>query len=234
MKESIKKKIEEWDLTGIDEELLLTALMHPSYDTAGKRNNQRLEFLGDAVLGLVLAEELYSNYPRCHEGELTRLRALLAQEATLANVAREIGLGDILLLGKGEANDGGRRRSSTLADAMESLIAAVYLSFGLKKAVDFVWRYFGVPEKRIEAAEAEVTDYKTAIQEYAQSLGFENVTYKIIKEEGPPHLRIFTAAVYYHGNSIGEGHGKSKKEAEKNAAAEGYRFLKQEESKGNA
>lgn len=226
MNQFILKKIEEWDLIGIDEELLITALMHPSYDTEGKRNNQRLEFLGDAVLGLVLADELFQNHPDCHEGELTRFRALLAQEATLAKVAREIGLGDILLLGKGEVNDGGRNRSSTLADAMEALIAAVYLSFGLKKASSFVLTHFGVLYQRIESAEDDVTDYKTALQEYAQSLGFENVSYKILKEEGPPHQRIFTAVVYYAGEIIGEGAGKSKKEAEKSAAKIGYQKLK--------
>ncbi|MEG2659003.1 MAG: ribonuclease III domain-containing protein, partial [Clostridiales bacterium] len=115
---------------------ITTALMHPSYDTEGKRNNQRLEFLGDAVLGLVLADYLVENNPQSQEGDLTRLRALLAQEATLAKVAKKIGLGDILFLGKGEAGDGGRERPSTLADALEAVIAAIYLSFGLSKASD--------------------------------------------------------------------------------------------------
>ena len=226
MKVYTKQKISEWGLEGINEDLLMTAIMHPSYDTVGKRNNQRLEFLGDAVLGLVLAENLFIAHPQCHEGELTRLRALLAQEATLAAVAKQIGLGDILLLGKGEANDGGRNRPSTLADAMEALIAAVYLSFGLEKAAEFVLKYFGGLEAKIATTETKVTDYKTSLQEYAQSLGFENVTYEILNEEGPPHLRTFTAAVYYRGEIIGKGSGKSKKEAEKNAAKIGYHRLK--------
>ncbi|MEG0874438.1 MAG: ribonuclease III [Clostridiales bacterium] len=227
MKSYTLKKIKEWGLEGINEELITTALMHPSYDTEGKRNNQRLEFLGDAVLGLVLADYLVENNPQSQEGDLTRLRALLAQEATLAKVAKKIGLGDILFLGKGEAGDGGRERPSTLADALEAVIAAIYLSFGLSKASDFVLKYFGGLEQLITEAEEDVIDYKTALQEYAQSLGGENVSYTILSEEGPPHMRMFTAAVYYHNKLMGEGCGKSKKEAEKAAAKVGFIALKE-------
>lgn len=225
MKEYVRKKIKEWGINGVDENILLTALMHPSYDTAGKRNNQRLEFLGDAVLGLVLAEYLYNKYPEKHEGDLTRLRAFLAQEATLARVARDLGLGDILLLGKGEVSDGGRKRPSTLADAMEAVIASIYLSLGLDKAREFILRYFGGLEEDISGDEQNILDYKTALQEYAQGLGGENVTYSILAEDGPPHIRTFTAGVFYQGRLLGRGSGRSKKDAEKAAAKQGFAAL---------
>lgn len=225
MKEYIRKKVKEWGIEGVDEDILITALMHPSYDTAGKRNNQRLEFLGDAVLGLVLANYLYNKYPQKHEGDLTRLRAFLAQEATLARVAGDLGLGEILLLGKGEVSDGGRKRPSTLADAMEAVIASVYLSFGLDKAGEFILRYFGGLEEAIPGDEQSILDYKTILQEYAQGLGGENVTYSILAEDGPPHVRTFTAGVFYQGRLLGKGRGRSKKDAEKSAAKEGFTAL---------
>ncbi len=231
--EDVIKKIKEWGIEGVNEEILETALMHPSYDTAGKRNNQRLEFLGDAVLGLVLADYLYAKYPQKHEGDLTRLRALLAQEATLAKVASKMGLGDILLLGKGEVSDGGRQRPSTLADAMEAVIASVYLSFGLDKTREFILRYFGGLEDIIPEAEKNILDFKTALQEYAQSLGGENVSYDILREDGPPHIRVFTAGVFYHGQLLGQGKGRSKKDAEKAAAQQGFTRLKEMMEKGD-
>ena len=116
--ELLDKKCKEWGIEGVHPELIRTALMHPSYDMDGKRNNQRLEFLGDAVLGLIIGEYLFTEYPQWQEGELTRNRAFLAKEPTLARVAKEIGLDTVLLLGKGEEKDGGRNRPSTLADAM--------------------------------------------------------------------------------------------------------------------
>ena len=213
-------KIEEWEIAGIDRELLLTALMHPSYDGEGKRNNQRLEFLGDAVLGVVIADYLYDEYPAYHEGELTRTRALLAKEATLAAVARKIGLPQVVLLGRGEEKDGGRDRASTLADAMEALIAAIYLHFGFERAAEFVRRHFAALEKGEN--EESVVDHKTLLQEYVQSRGADNVSYRTLAEEGPPHRRIFTSGVYYKKQLLARGYGKTKKEAEKDAARAGY------------
>ncbi|MEE0776698.1 MAG: ribonuclease III [Bacillota bacterium] len=224
-RDRFRKKISEWDLEGINESLFQTALMHPSYDSSKHRSNQRLEFLGDAVLGLILANHLFEKNPQCNEGELTRMRANLAQESTLAQVAMEIGLGEILLLGKGEEKDGGRMRPSTLADAMEAVIASIYLSFGMEKAAAFVLKNFGAMEERLAAAERQITDYKTALQEYAQSLGSENVHYEILSEDGPPHQRIFSAGVYYLGELWGEGKGRSKKEAEKAAAEIAYHAM---------
>lgn len=230
--ELLDRKMKEWDIEGANRELLKTALMHPSYDMEGKRNNQRLEFLGDAVLGLVVGEYLCTEYPDWHEGELTRNRALLAKEETLAKVALAIGLDTVLLLGKGEEKDGGRRRPSTLADAMEAVIAAIYLSFGLGRAERFVLRYFSGIEKPQDDQEEVICDFKTELQEYVQKYKTENVTYAIISEEGPPHQRIFSAGVYLHGRMIGEGKGKSKKEAEKAAARIGYEVLQKEARDG--
>ncbi len=226
--EILEEKIKAWHIEGVQLELLKTALMHPSYDMEGKRNNQRLEFLGDAVLGLIVGEYLFTEYAGWHEGELTRNRALLAKEETLAKVAKKIGLDTVLLLGKGEEKDGGRNRPSTLADAMEAVIAAVYLSFGLGRAERFVLSYFGGIEKPQDDQEEVISDYKTELQEYVQKYKTENVTYAILTEVGPPHQRTFTAGVYLFGKLIGEGTGKSKKEAEKAAARMGYETLRKE------
>ena len=226
--ELLDKKCKEWGIEGVHPELIRTALMHPSYDMDGKRNNQRLEFLGDAVLGLIIGEYLFTEYPDWHEGELTRNRAYLAKEPTLARVAKEIGLDSVLLLGKGEEKDGGRNRPSTLADAMEAVIAAIYLSFGLGRAESFVLRYFGGIEKPRDDQEEVICDFKTELQEYVQKYKMANVTYEILSEEGPPHLRIFTAGVYHCDRLIGVGRGRTKKAAEKAAAAIGLETLKKE------
>ena len=226
--ELLDRKIKEWDIEGVHPELIRTALMHPSYDMDGKRNNQRLEYLGDAVLGLIVGEYLFTEYPQWQEGDLTRNRAYLAKEPTLAKVAKDIGLDSVLLLGKGEEKDGGRNRPSTLADAMEAVIAAIYLSFGLGRAESFVLRYFGGIEKPRDDQEEVICDYKTELQEYVQKFRMENVTYSILSEEGPPHLRVFTAGVYHCGRLIGTGKGKTKKAAEKSAAGVGLTTLKKE------
>lgn len=230
--ELLDKKIVEWGIEGVHPELIRTALMHPSYDMDGKRNNQRLEFLGDAVLGLIIGEYLFTEYPQWQEGDLTRNRAYLAKEPTLARVAKSIGLDTVLLLGKGEEKDGGRNRPSTLADAMESVIAAIYLSFGLGRAESFVLRYFGGIEKPRDDQEEVICDFKTELQEYVQKFRMENVTYQIISEDGPPHLREFTAGVYHCGRLIGTGKGKTKKAAEKAAAGVGLETLKKERNDG--
>lgn len=226
--ELLDKKIKEWGIEGVHPELIRTALMHPSYDMDGKRNNQRLEFLGDAVLGLIIGEYLFTEYPQWQEGDLTRNRAYLAKEPTLARVAKNIGIDTVLLLGKGEEKDGGRNRPSTLADAMESVIAAIYLSFGLGRAESFVLRYFGGIEKPRDDQEEVICDFKTELQEYVQKFRMENVTYRILSEDGPPHLREFTAGVYHCGRLIGTGKGKTKKAAEKAAAGVGLEVLKKE------
>lgn len=226
--ELLDAKIEEWGIEGVHPELIRTALMHPSYDPTGKRNNQRLEFLGDAVLGLIVGEYLYKEYPEWHEGELTKNRSFLAKEPTLETIARKIGLDKVLLLGKGEEKDGGRNRASTLADAMEAVIAAVYLTFGLDGAESFVLRYFAGLEKPRDDQEEAIEDSKTELQEYVQKYKLENIRYEILDEQGPPHLREFTAGVYYGERLIGTGTGKTKKAAEKTAAGIALCCLKRE------
>ncbi len=220
--ERFAEKILAWHLEGIDRELLERAFVHPSYEKA-KSNNQRLEFLGDALLGMVLAEYLYGAYPQQGEGELTRYRALLARESTLAYVARKLGVGPLLFLGKGEEHDNGREKPSTLADAMEALIAAIFLSLGLEKTRAFILAHFAGLENALDTETKE--DYKTLLQEYVQKTGGQNVSYQIIAEEGPAHRRVFTAAVFFRGRQIGQGQGRSKQQAEKGAAKEAYRFL---------
>ncbi len=222
-------KIKEWDLVGIDREVFENAFIHPSYDKV-KKNNQRLEFLGDALLGMVLAEYLYEKYPDSPEGELTRFRALLARESTLAYVARKLDFGPLLFLGKGEEHDRGREKASTLADALEALIAAIYLSLGIKRARDFIMEHFSGLEDALEILILD--DYKTLLQEHVQKGGNQNVRYQILAEEGPAHQRMFTAGVFYQGKQIGEGQGRSKQAAEKAAAKEAYALLIEGEEHG--
>ncbi len=216
------EKVKEWKLDGIDREILENAFIHPSYDKV-KKNNQRLEFLGDALLGMVLAEYLYKAYPDFPEGELTRLRALLARESTLAHVASKLGFGPLFFLGKGEEHDGGREKASTLADTMEALIAAVYLSLGIERARVFILEHFAGLENTLEIRILD--DYKTLLQEHVQKAGGQNVRYQILAEDGPAHQRTFTAGVFYQGHRIGQGQGRSKQSAEKVAAKEAYVFL---------
>ena len=139
-----REKIHEWELEGIDETLFETALMHPSYDNSKKRSNQRLEFLGDAVLGLILAEHLFEKFPHCNEGEMTRMWANLPRNLRWLKWLRKL-VWAAFFFGKRGRKDGGRTRPSTLADALEAVIASIYLSFGLEKATKFVFKIFRCP-----------------------------------------------------------------------------------------
>lgn len=199
-----------------DEKLLENALTHSSYaNERGKTrvwSNERLEFLGDSVLGFVSAEYLFEKYPTKPEGEMTRIRAELVCEHSLAATAETLGLGDVLLLGKGEEQNGGRERKSILADAVEALLAAIYLDGGMEQAKRFV-KDFILAEKP-----TELTDYKTALQEIVQGAGEAAPQYKIIDEFGPDHAKTFVARVEIKGAPAGEGSGRTKKEAEQSAA----------------
>lgn len=200
-------------------QLICTALTHPSYTFenpfAGTENNQRLEFLGDAVLDFVVGEYLYLTYPGKPEGELTKMRAAVVNEHTLARRAKSIGLGEALFLGKGEQISGGRERPSILADALEAVIGAVYLQYGFEKVRNFLLEML-VPEIK-DLDEGNYGDFKTMLQEKAQKEE-NNVGYKILEEKGPDHDKIFTAGVYIQGELKGRGTGKTKKEAEQQAA----------------
>lgn len=202
-----------------ESDLLSTALTHPSFTFenpgSGKENNQRLEFLGDAVLDFVVGEYLYLTYPDKPEGELTKMRAAVVNETTLARKARDIGLGQALFLGKGEQASGGRDRPSILADALEAVIGAVYLQHGFEEVRRFILKML-ISEIN-ELNEGNYGDFKTMLQERAQKKEC-NVEYRILEEKGPDHDKLFTAGVFIEGSLMGKGTGKTKKEAEQHAA----------------
>lgn len=199
--------------------LFITALTHPSYvfenPQFGKENNQRLEFLGDAILDFVIAEYLYLSYPDRPEGELTKMRAAVVNETTLARKAHEIELGQELLLGKGELVSGGRERPSILADAWEAVVGAIYLQYGFQEARRVILEL--LKPSIDEVAKGNYGDYKTVLQEKAQREEKE-VSYQILLEEGPDHNKCFTAGVFLEGDLMGKGMGRTKKEAEQHAA----------------
>ena len=203
-----------------DRELLLTALTHSSY--ANERHGdgvpcyERLEFLGDSILGLVTAEFLYRHEPKLPEGSMTRLRAELVCEQALHKVALQLGIAPYMRLGRGEENTGGRERPSVLADMVEAIIAALYLDSGLEEAQRFVL------EKVLCGAEISEThrskDYKTELQELVQRRPNQHIEYEMIGESGPDHNKTFSFRVSINGEAAGEGSGHSKKEAEQMAA----------------
>lgn len=201
-----------------DKELLTTALSHSSYANETHRDAlysyERLEFLGDSILGFVTAEYLYRTFPTKLEGELTKIRAELVCEANLADVARRIGLGDHLLLGHGEEHGGGRNRPGVLCDAMEALIAAAYLDSGLEAAKGIITRLI-LP--RLTDV-VKTRDYKTELQELIQRRRDQYLTYELVDEIGPDHRKEFVVRVLLNGCEIGWGKGSSKKRAEQAAA----------------
>ena len=206
-----------------DPALLERALTHSSYanEKGHKRDNERLEFLGDSVLGFITAEYLFCTMKHTPEGELTKIRSAAVCEKSLAEFAREIGLGDYLLLGKGEKLSGGADRPSILSDAFESLIAAIYLDGGLDAVRPFVLRFIRTAETDIMA----VTDYKTMLQEVIQRNPDEQLKYVPVAESGPAHDKTFTVEVYLNSNCISSGVGHSKKKAEQAAAKEALRLM---------
>lgn len=207
--------------------LLLTALSHSSYANENKgeglMSNERLEFLGDSVLGQVVASHLYLSFPQMPEGQMTRLRAELVCEQSLHSVALTLSLGDHIRLGKGEEHTGGRQRESILADAVEAIIAAMYLDGGLPVAKGFIDRY--ILSQLNEKDTNQVSDYKTALQEYIQRKPGQLLTYKLISESGPDHKKTFTVDVLLNELPIGTGSGHTKKEAEQFAAKNGLEVI---------
>ena len=199
--------------------LLQNALTHSSYANERYNNslmsNERLEFLGDSILGMVVAEHLYRNFPDRPEGELTRMRADMVCERALAEVANRLSLGQHLMLGHGEERFGGRNRDSILADAVESVIAATYVDGGMDAAVSFIRKFIlcDVPAQRLRNA-----DYKTALQELVQQKKNQVLTYALVGESGPDHDKKFDVEVILNGQVVGCGTGSSKKRAEQDAA----------------
>lgn len=206
--------------------LLENALTHSSYANEnrerGTQDNERLEFLGDSVLGFVTAEFLYEIYPDKPEGELTRIRAALVCESSLAKAARSIGLGGEILLGQGEANNGGRDRDSILSDAMESVFAAVYLDGGFAPARDLIRR---ILLSDSAAKKPSTSDYKTMFQELVQRKKNQTIRYELLREYGPDHDKTFEVLVCVNDKEAGHGRGSSKKRAEQNAAENAIRAL---------
>lgn len=203
-----------------DRRLLQNALMHSSYANEnrahGCTSNERLEFLGDSVLGMVTATRLYHLYPDMPEGKMSRLRAELVCEQSLHAVALELGLGNYIRLGHGEARNGGRERASILADAVEAVIAAMYLDGGLESAQRFILDHIltGLAEGQMH----HVVDYKTDLQERVQRKPGQALEYTLLSESGPDHNKTFTMNVLLNGREIGQGSGRTKKEAEQSAA----------------
>ena len=201
-------------------EIYQQALLHKSSSvkTQGRLvNNERLEFLGDAVLSIVVSDYIFKNCPQLPEGELTKLRASVVCEGSLAKKALEIHLGDYLFLGKGEELTGGRSRESVLADAFEAVIGAVIMDGGIDSAEKYV---MGLMKSVIESVRGSfmLMDFKTRLQEEIQKFSKESVVYTIVNETGPDHGKLFEAEVSHNGEVLGYGSGRSKKEAEQNSA----------------
>ncbi len=203
--------------------LLKQALTHPS---VGHDHNQRLEFLGDAVLELCVSEKIYAMHPEMQEGAMTRLRQKLVREEKLARAAENVRLGDFLRLDKSCAVTGGRSNPSVLSDALEAVLAAVYLDGGLDAARKVVEKLIG------DCSETGENDAKSELQEYLQGKGRSMPAYVTVGEEGPPHERVFTAAVLIDGQEIAKGSGTSKKRAEQEAARDALQIIKRSGDRG--
>lgn len=210
--------------------LLKQALTHSSYANEKHMHrlsdNERLEFLGDAVLEIVSSEFLFENYPKLPEGDLTKLRASIVCEPTLALCTQEIDLGKYLYLGKGEDMTGGRGRKSILSDAMEAVIGAIYLDGGFASAKEFILKFIltDIEHKQL------FYDSKTILQEMVQASHKEELKYHLIREEGPDHNKLFVVEAHIGERVIGQGEGRTKKAAEQEAAYRGILELKQKEN----
>ncbi len=210
--------------------LLDVALTHTSFANENKHatihHNERLEFLGDAVLDLIVAEYLFLHYPQMSEGELTRAKAAIVCEASLAAASRKLGYGDYLRLGRGEMHSGGRERPSILADTFEAVLGAIYLECSQEETEAFVLSHLQEALHRIEEGHFD-EDYKTLLQEYVQRDGEHKVEYVLVEETGPDHNKSFVMAAVVDGSELGQGTGKSKKMAEQEAAKVAYASLRE-------
>ena len=201
--------------------LLNTALTHTSYAKEKSRtveHNERLEFLGDAVLELSVSAYLCKNFPNMPEGTLTKIRAGIVCSESLAKLATNLGMGDMLLLGRGEDQNGGRTRISILEDAFEAVIGAIYVDRGWETAMDYVWRQLGEEFAAVKHGDAGTKDYKSLLQEIVQQNPAGQISYELISATGPDHAKTFTMAVIIDGVTAATGIGHSKKAAEQNAA----------------
>lgn len=203
-----------------NKDLLKQAFIHRSYLNETKEklsSNERLEFLGDSILSFVVSEFLYNTYPQFNEGLLTNIRSLVVNTKSLANVARDFKFGENLMLSKGEEESRGRENESLLANSVESFIGALYLDQGIESVRSFILGIFQ-PQIDTIVQQKAFKDPKSLLQELVQSQKQNSPLYKVIHEEGPPHAKVFTIGVFIQDNQLGEGTGKSKQEAEENAA----------------
>lgn len=202
--------------------LLEEALTHSSYANEHRnyhvKDNERLEFLGDAILDLIISEYLFKKYPDMPEGDLSKMRASLVCEGSLAKMAKKMHLGQFILLGKGEELTGGRERASILADAFEAVTGSLFLDGGFEHARGFIHETLVAEVEQTESIEALYTDYKTLLQEAIQKVSMSPIHYEVVGEEGPDHDKHFYVEVFHEERSLGRGIGKSKKEAEQDAA----------------
>ena len=209
-----------------DTTLLIKALTHSSYANEeikkDNANNERLEFLGDSLLGMTVALLIFNSKPELSEGQMTKLRAELVCESSLAELALELDLGTYLLLGKGEKNTGGNKRPSILSDAIEAIIAAMYLDGGFDPVKQFVSDIFAT---RLSSPYKGLTDYKTRLQEKFQGKQGQTLVYELIDELGPDHDKSFTVNVKLNSSTLGTGNGKTKKRAEQEAAKAAIKIL---------
>lgn len=221
MQKSINEFEEIIGLDFNDKNLLLQSLTHRSYINENRAlkngHNERLEFLGDAVLELVITDYLYQEYPEKNEGDLTSIRSALVNAQTCADVAKNININDFLLLSRGEAKDTGRARQYILANALEAVIGAIYLDSGYDKAKDFILRFITPMTQKIIDDELWI-DAKSKFQEKAQDKVGITPSYKTLKETGPDHDKKFTVGVYIGDEKVAEGEGDSKQDAEQSAA----------------
>ena len=204
-----------------DAAILKNAVTHSSYikeHDRREKSNERLEFLGDAFFDAIIGEELYRSFPNKEEGFLSRTRATLVCEKSLANEAKKLGLGEYILLGNGEANNGGRDRESILADTMEAILGAVYLDGGFDAVKSVVLSIFGHAIEDVKHGKYVIVDYKTALQEKLQSRGLTRIKYRLLEETGPDHDKRFLVQLEVDGKAMTKGRGKSKKQAEQHAA----------------
>ncbi len=204
-----------------DQKLLNLAFTHrsalPKLPKGSRQSNERLEFLGDSILSFIVSAYLYEKFPKKNEGELTTLRSLLVKTKTLARVAKTLGFSQKLIISKSEEDGGGRSNEGILADCFESFLAALFLDQGFEAARNFVHEHIIPLVTEVEEM-AELKDYKSLLQEKVQATGHPSPNYKIIKEEGPDHAKVFTAEVYDDGTQLGVGAGRTKQEAEVAAA----------------
>ena len=212
----------------INIDLLREAITHKSYvnenPDLNAKDNERLEFLGDAVLDLAISSYLFVNFPYYQEGELSKFKSMMVSEPSLSKIASDLDIGEYLLLGRGEEHTGGRKKESLLANALEAIIAAIYLDGGLPAADGFIRMVF-VAQIQTITREGISLDYKTDLQEYCQGHDLELPSYRVSKEMGPDHKKTFEVEILINGEVLGLGIGKNKKEAEQRAAKEALKYL---------